>query len=97
MAAGITKELYFIEGRGPDESDRPRHTRYHRADEGTVMPEWLPYGLFCFTMVYRTASYSGELNSYRDMWNVTRLADSSLRKRAVNASRDDGPRHQHSD
>jgi putative spermidine/putrescine transport system substrate-binding protein len=54
--------------------------------EGTVMPEWLPYGLFCFTMVYRTASYSGELNSYRDMWNVTDFPGRrSLRKRAVDA------------
>jgi len=87
MAAGITKELYFrlrdADLMDPIDLDTPDITV---RTEGTVMPEWLPYGLFCFTMVYRTASYSGELNSYRDMWNVTDFPGRrSLRKRAVDA------------
>lgn len=87
MAAGITKELYFqlkdadlmdpIDLDTPDIAVRP---------EGAVMPEWLPYGLFCFTMVYRTTSYPGGLTSYRGMWNVADFPGRrSLRKRAIDA------------
>ena len=64
MAAGITKELYFqlrdaslldpIDLGSPDIAVRPQET---------VMPEWLPYGLFCFTLVYRTTTYPNGLNS----------------------------------
>jgi putative spermidine/putrescine transport system substrate-binding protein len=87
MAAGVTKELYFrlksadlmepIDVNSPDISVRPAEN---------VTPEWLPYGLYCFTMAYRTETYPNGLSSYRDMWNVAEFPGRrALRKRAVDA------------
>ncbi|MER2537520.1 MAG: extracellular solute-binding protein [Rhizobiaceae bacterium] len=87
MAAGITKELYFrlkdadlmdpIDVNAPDIAARPAEN---------VLPEWLPYGLYCFTMAYRAPTFPKGLNSYRDMWNVAEFPGRrSLRKRSVDA------------
>jgi putative spermidine/putrescine transport system substrate-binding protein len=87
MAAGVTKELYFrlrdadlmdpIDVNSPDIAARPAEN---------VMPDWLPYGLYCFTMAYRETSFPQGLDSYRDMWNVAQFPGRrSLRKRAVDA------------
>lgn len=87
MAAGITKELYF-QLKDADLLDLidPKSSDIAVRSEGTVMPEWLPYGIFCFVIAYRKASFPNGLNSYRDMWNVAEFPGRrSLRKRAVDA------------